>query len=331
MRSSSRRWGDEPLLLRLFLRFLLLSLAACATAPDAGAARKRIALSFDDVPRNPGAFMTPDERTAELIAALRRARVQQAVFFVTTGNLDRPSGEGGERRIAAYVDAGHVIANHSHSHMWLHRTDAATYMADLDRAAAWLRGRPGYRPWYRFPFLDEGRNDVAKRDQLRAALRQRGLINGYVTVDTYDWYVENLVSEAVRQGRTIDREALRDLYVRSIVEAANFANDRAVETLGRSPAHVILLHETDIAALFIDDAVAALRADGWEIVTADEAYRDPIAAIEPDTTFLGAGRTAAIAAARGRPPRELVSPWTEEEFISRLFNERVLHQEAPAS
>jgi peptidoglycan-N-acetylglucosamine deacetylase len=296
--------------------------------PIAAEAQKRIALSFDDVPRQPGAFMTPDERSAALIAALERAGVEQAGFFVTTGNLERPHGAGGEARIAAYVAAGHVIANHSHSHRWLHRSETADYVADIDRAAAWLAGRPGFRPWYRFPFLDEGGRDVAKRDSVRAALRERGLRNGYVTIDTYDWHIEDLARQAVARGEAIDRDALRALYVQNIVEAANFNEARAVETLGRSPAHVILLHETDIAALFITDAVAGLRADGWEVVTIDEAYRDPIAAVEPDTDFLGAGRIAAIAAAAGRQASALVSHWTDEDYLTREFEARVLHRAA---
>ncbi len=310
------------------MRFLLLVLAILVAAAPAAAA-KRIALSFDDVPRQPGAFLSPEQRTRSLIAALDSAGVEQAAFFVTTGNLERPWGAGGEARIRAYVAAGHVIANHSHSHLWLHRTPAEDYIADLDEAAAWLVGRAGYRPWFRFPFLDEGRQERDRREAVRAALRARGLTNGYVTVDTYDWYLESLTSDAVAQGKTVDRDALRDLYVQSIVEAANFTDARAVETLGRSPAHMLLLHETDLAALFVDEAVAALRADGWEIVTADEAYRDPIGQVEADTAFHGAGRIAAIAHARGRPGSELVSRWTEEAFLARQFAERVLH-EAPA-
>ena len=307
----------------MILRNALIFLALLA-APVA--AQKRVAISFDDVPRHAGAFMTQEERTARLIAALARARVPQAAFFVTTGHLDRPDRAGGEQRIAAYVRAGHVIANHSHSHLWLHRTAVETYVADLDRAAARLAGRPGFRPWYRFPFLDEGRQDREKRDALRSALRERGLGNGYVTIDTYDWFVDDLANRARRADRTIDMAGLRDLYVESIVGAAEFNESVAQRTLGRSPAHVLLLHETDTAALFIEAVVAALRARGWEIISADEAYRDSIARIEPQTTFLNAGRVAALARVQGYPARELISQWTEEEFLTRLFNERVLHQ-----
>jgi peptidoglycan/xylan/chitin deacetylase (PgdA/CDA1 family) len=305
---------------RPFLALLLLLLAWSAPA----AAQKRIAFTFDDVPRQAGAFFTPDGRARELIAALRRGRVAQAGFFVTTGNLDKPAGAGGEARIRSYVRAGHVIANHSHSHLWLHRTEVNDYVADLDRAAAWLKGRPGYRPWFRFPFLDEGRRDLAKRDALRAALKERGLSNAYVTIDNYDWHLDSLASAAKREGRAIDMAALRRLYVETLIGAANFTDRVAVEAIGRSPAHVLLLHETDLAAMFVDDLAAALKADGWEVITIDEAYRDPIAAVEPDTWFLNAGRVAALAHIKGKEPRTLMHERTDEAVLTRLFKERVL-------
>ena len=87
---------------------------------------------------------------------------------------------------------------------------------------------------------------------------------------------------------------------------------------------MLLLHETDLNALFIADVVAALRADGWQIVTIDEAYRDPIAQIEPDTLYLGGGRVAALAAAAGRDPDSLVYERTNEAELARLFEERVI-------
>jgi peptidoglycan/xylan/chitin deacetylase (PgdA/CDA1 family) len=305
------------------LKFIIVALAIALGIAPAAAQDKRIALSFDDIPRFQGGFMTPDERTVKLIAGLREAGVGQAAFFVTSGNLEDDYGANGETRIRAYIAAGHVIANHSYSHSHLSDNTIADYIADLDKTEAWLEGRPGRRPWYRFPYLDEGR-DVERRDALRAALRERGLSNGYVTVDMWDWAIDDLASKAVRENRAIDREALREFYVETIVRGADFFDRTARATLGRSPAHVLLLHETDLNALFIADVVAALRADGWTIVPIDEAYRDPIAEAEPDTLYLGGGRINALAAAAGRDPDELAYDRNNDAELTRLFEERVI-------
>jgi peptidoglycan/xylan/chitin deacetylase (PgdA/CDA1 family) len=315
------------------LALLLAALLSLAAAP--AVAQKRIAFSFDDVPRRPGAFMTVEERTTRLLAALRRARIRQAAFFVNPGHLEQPWGPGGEARIGRYVRAGHVIANHSYNHPSLSRIGAEAYLADIDRATAWLQGRPGYRPWFRYPFLDEGTRasqpDLTTRDAVRAGLARRGLANGYVTVDSYDWYLDSLAGQARTAGQALDMDALRDLFVRIVVETAEWQDRLARETLNRRPVHVMLMHETDVTTLFLADAVRALRARGWRIASNDEAYRDPIARVVPATRYLGGGRLTAIAAAAGRSPRDLAPPLNEEREILRLFNERALRPpSAPA-
>ena len=316
-------------------RFLLLAtaaLAGCAGVPGGLAGRqaptKPIALTYDDVPRRRGAFLTPHERTRRLIAALKAARVQQAAFFLNPGHLGTGDGAGGERRIAAYVAAGHVIANHSNTHPHLSQLTADAYLAEIDAAERWLAGRPGRRPWFRFPYLDEGGRDKAKRDAARAGLAARDLRNGYVTAEASDWLMEQNTVDAVAAGKQIDRAGLRDLYVESHVGAAEFADALMVRTIGRSPAHFMLLHETDLAALFLPDLVAGLRAKGWTIVTVDEAYADPIGDLSPDVPSAQGTLTKALAWEAGLPaPR-----WYErntESIANRLFAERVLREPAP--
>lgn len=290
-------------------------------------AQKRIALSFDDAPRSAGPFLDPDARAKKLTAALKRAGVKQAVFFVNPGNIGQPGHGDGLANLDRYVKAGHVLANHGWSHLRLSTTDTDAYLADLDRAEAWLKPRPGYRPWYRFPFLDEGGKDKAKRDALRTGLKARGLINGYVTAESSDWNIEALAIAAKKAGKKIDMNALRTLYVESHVGAAEFYDGLATKTLGRSPAHVMLLHETDIAALFIGDLVKALKAKGWTIVTADTAYADPLRDAAPDTPHAQGTLIEALAWEKGLPaPR-----WYDRNDLriaNPLFAKRVLGETA---
>ena len=309
-------------------RRLVLALVALLLLPGTAHAQKRIALSFDDVPRARGAFFTPDERGRRLIGQLRSARAPQAVFFVVPGQLDREDGAGGEQRIAAYVAAGHVIANHSYSHQRLAAVDATSFLADIDTAERWLRGRPGYRPWFRYPTLNEGGADKAKRDAVRHGLAVRGLRNGYVTAESSDWNLEDLARDAVRAGKRVNRNALRELYVTWHVQAADFADELMQKAIGRQPIHVLLLHETDLAALYIADLVKALRRGGWTIVSADAAYADPLRQLSPDTPSANGTLTEMVAWEKGLPKPRWYK-YNDTALAAQVFRERVLGETSP--
>jgi peptidoglycan-N-acetylglucosamine deacetylase len=310
---------------------LLLTIALMLTvqskdvpAVNAGDGSKRIALSFDDAPRGPGAFLDANVRPQLLIAALERAGVKQAVFFSNPGRIDTSNDAAAQLR--AYVAAGHVLANHTATHPVLSNVSAERFLADTDKAEDWLKPEKGYRPWFRFPQLDEGGKNPAKRDAVRAGLKAHGLRNGYVTADGWDWYLESLTIRAKKSGKRIDQNALRELYVETHVLAADFADGLAKRALGRAPAHMLLLHETDLAALYIEDLVKALRADGWTIITADEAYADPMGKL-PEPVIADANGTLIqmISWDKGvKGPR-----WFERnevDVMNRLFEARVLHQ-----
>ena len=306
-------------------RLVSIAIVCLCAIASASAQTRQIALTFDDAPRGDGAIYTGDERAEALIATLKAADVDQAAFFVTTRGFDEP---GGRERIERYAAAGHLIANHTHTHQWLSRVETDAYLADIDEAERRLAGLPNRRPWFRFPYLDEGRT-AEKRDALRDALKDRKLKNGYVTVDNYDWYLQQHLDAAARDGRAFDLEKLKGVYVEMLVGATRYYDGLAVDALGRSPAHVILLHENDVAALFVDDFVAALRADGWEIVSPDVAYADPVAAMVPQTLITQQGHAAALAIDAGLDTRTLTHLAIEEAEIDALLEERGVFGPAP--
>jgi len=310
---------------RLFSILARLLPAPLLLAAPAAHAQKRIALTFDDVPRSKGPFLTPDERTEKLIAGLEKAGVKQAAFFVNPGQIGNGDGVNGVAHIEAYVRAGHVIGDHSYAHKGLETIGADAFIAEIDKAETWLKGRPGYRPWFRYPYLHEGGTDKAKRDAVRAALKVRGLQDGYVTASGSDWNTENLLIAAVKAGKKIDMDALRKFYIKTHLEAADFADALMVKAIGRSPAHVMLMHETDLAALFVPDLVKALRADGWEIVTADEAFADPIHSAQPDTPSADGTLTELLAQEKRTGP-PYADPNGSLAYTDALFAQRVLHE-----
>lgn len=291
---------------------LAVIVAFFAVTGESATAQKRIVLTYDDAPRGDGLVFSGEERATALIDALSSVDAGPVAFFVNTRGFDA-DGDG-RARIQRYAAAGHFIANHSHSHPWAHRTSIEDYLADIDAAEERLQGIGNRRPWYRFPFLDEGRT-ADKISGIAAGLAERGLANGYVTVDNYDWHVDRRLQEALRDGRRVDYEKLGRLYVRMMLYAAEFSDSLAVQSLGQSPVHVLLLHENDLAALYSDDLVKAFRAAGWDVVSPETAYDSPLP--PPETVHTGQGRVVGLAIDAGRH-RSTLWTWAMDEDILDL-------------
>ncbi|MDX1459878.1 MAG: DUF6265 family protein [Xanthomonadales bacterium] len=276
--------------------------------------QKRITLSFDDAPRKDSAHFSGVERTRQLLESLASVQAPPVVFYATARNLDFE----GDARMRMYASAGHYIGNHSFSHRRPGDLGVDAYLDDVRRADVLLRRYGTFVPLYRYPFLDEGR-DIETRDALREGLAVLGYRNGYVTVDNYDFYIDGLFQRAVEQGLAVNFERLRDIYVDILMQAVRHYDDVADRYLEHDPIHVLLLHENDLAAMFVDDLVMALRAEGWTLVDGMDAYDDSIARRVPDTLFNGQGRVAAIAEAAGAPRRALVHPLEDTEALDELF------------
>jgi peptidoglycan/xylan/chitin deacetylase (PgdA/CDA1 family) len=285
------------------------------SAQAVSAATREIAITLDDAPRDDTAHFDGATRTSKLLATLKRAKVEQIAFFCNSAGMDA----AGAARIQAYADAGHLIANHSHTHADLDQVGVQNFVADLDAADRALRGFKNFRPWFRFPYLHEGRT-VEVRDALRGELKKRGLLSAYVTVDTFDWHMDRMFQDALEAGKKIDLDRLREAYVDLLMDSIEFYDEAAVKELGRSPRHVLLLHENDLAALYLGDLIKRLRQNGWKIISPDRAFQDPIASVEPDTLLLGQGRVIAIAAAKGY--RGPWGRWEDEAKLQQEFERR---------
>jgi peptidoglycan-N-acetylglucosamine deacetylase len=300
---------------KYFRCLLAAGVALLLCAHPVSAAKRQIAITLDDAPRDSTKHFDGETRTTKLLATMKAAKLEQIVFFCNSIRMDAD----GAARIKAYADAGHLIANHSHSHVDLDRVGVDAFLADVTKADEALRGFKNFRPWFRFPYLHEGKT-VEVRDAVRSYLKQRKYLSAYVTIDTYDWHMDRLLQDALASGKKFSHERLRDAYVDLLTDSIEFYDEVAVMQLGRSPSHVLLLHENDLAAMYLGDLVARLRATGWEIVSPDVAFRDPIASVEPDTLMLGQGRVIAMAVAKGYqgPSRR----WEDEQKLQQEFERR---------
>lgn len=285
---------------------------------------REIALTFDDAPTPNSAIMSGVERTDMLINALKKASVPDALFFVKADYIDEQT----KIRLEKYAGAGLQLGNHSYSHRSANDIAADDYLADVYRAKRLLDEYDNVLPYHRFPYLHYGKT-LSTIEEYQTALAEMGYLDGYVTVDNFDWYINALLVKAVEQGQAIDYSAASRFYVETLYQAIEFYDELAVTTLGRSPKHVLLLHENDAAALFIGDLVDFLRAQGWKIISPQEAYQDAIAKDFPASALHKQGRIAAIAAAKGTEETKLRHASENAEYLDRLFEQANIIQKSP--
>ncbi|WP_223668674.1 polysaccharide deacetylase family protein [Kangiella shandongensis] len=281
---------------------------------------KEIAITFDDSPRSASGYFDGPTRAKKLVAELKEHNVEQVAFFSVSKRLD---AEGIER-LNTYSEAGHIISNHTHSHPDFNQLSLQDYSKDFLLADVKLQQFNNFRKLFRFPYLREG-NTAEKRDGMRKLLNKHGYKNAYITLNNYDWYIESLFQNAVKEGHDIDMEKMSQFYVQLLIESIEYYDEMAQEHLGRSPKHVLLLHEMDISALFIGDLVKELRIRGWNIITPDEAYSDDIAKYKVDRVLkFNPGRIGEIALVNGQR-KGLWHKNLDERYLEKLFMQQVIN------
>ncbi|MFC6632414.1 polysaccharide deacetylase family protein [Microbulbifer taiwanensis] len=297
---------------------LLLAFSSIAQA-------KELAITFDDAPRSANGFFDGPTRAKTLLAELQRHKIAQVAFFSVSQKLDRE----GMQRLQAYSDAGHIIANHTHSHPDFNQLSLLEYTDNVDRADELLSDFPTFRKWFRYPYLREGDTQV-KRDGMRAYLQENGYLNAYITLNNYDWYIETLFQEAIEKGLHVDMEKLKTFYIDVISAGVDYYDQLAVTHTGRSPKHILLLHEMDITALFVGDLADALRSKGWHIITPEQAYTDEIAGYRTQGVMkYNPGRVGEIARDKGQKSR-LWHETLDEGYLRKRFKAEVLEEKESA-
>ena len=158
------------------------------------------------------------------------------------------------------------------------------------------------------------------RDRVRSYLS----INGYVTVDNYDYFVDDLVQKALEQKKKVNLDKACQMLVDVMLDGIRYYDGVAKKYIG-NVRHVLLMHENDIEAYCLDKFIVGLQDNGWSIVSPERAFADPLMSVEPDTTYLGQGRVAAIAHVKSGIEHR--SKWESTSALTKEFNKRKIVEE----
>jgi hypothetical protein len=253
-----------------------------------------------------------DTACEKILAALS----QKAVLFAVGHHVDN---ETGRAILDRWAKAGHTLGNHTWSHKNYHSVDPAWFEQDILKNETFLQSWPNYRKLFRFPLLKEGKT-AETRDTLRRFLAQHGYRTGHVTIDASDWYYDQRLRErlAAEPGFAVAR--YREPYLKHLWDRANYYNDLSVKVLSRSIPHTILVHYNLINALFLGDALAMFRQRGWDVISAEEAFKDPVFSRAPKTAPAGESLVWALAKESGRFDAMLRYPGEDDVYEKPILD-----------
>jgi peptidoglycan/xylan/chitin deacetylase (PgdA/CDA1 family) len=258
-------------------------------------AGQSLAITLDDGPNlDATPKLSGDERNRRLLEAFREKHVRVVLFANGIRGGDSPEGI---RWLEAWGKAGHRIGNHTYSHPNLEEIGVPRFKEDLLRLDRLIRPLPGYWPMLRFPFLLEGKG-VVERQAVQVMLKEQGYGSAPVSIPTYDWLFNERLHSLLKERPDADIAPIRALYLQHLVGILRGHRDLGRKLLGRNPIHTILLHHNLLNALVMPDLLRMLDANGWKVVSPEEAYRDPI--YQEDLTSVGYSESHLGAMARKR-------------------------------
>lgn len=254
-----------------------------------------ISFTFDDgITADRGAYKF-EEWNEMILKSLDRATVH-AIFFVKT---DDKSTTKGQYLLESWDNRGHGIANHTYSHPNFNNKNshAVDFKDQLLKADSLIKPYDNYVKLFRFPYLKEGKTR-SEIDSIRSILKENGYKNGYVTIDASDWYIDSRLRERLMQNPHAALDAFKKFYLDHLFDRAMYYEKLSFALTGRHISHTLLLHHNLAAALFLNDLIEMFKDKGWKIISADEAYRDPIFSTTP--THAGESLIWALAKDAGR-------------------------------
>lgn len=129
----------------------------------------------------------------------------------------------------------------------------------------------------------------------------------------------SLVNRHIQNGGKIDEKRLCKAYSGMLWDTIDYFHQQSLKHLGRSPKHMILLHENDLAALCLEVLVKKIKSQKWKIISPESAMKDPIYAIKPKTMNNNDGQVSALI--HEKKGIEIADPWSHPWNDGKLIKD----------
>lgn len=277
----------------------------------------QLALTMDDPTLKLDGNFRWQDANPHILKALDSHNVR-AALFVCGMRVDEPDGS---KLVSAWDQSGHMICNHSYSHL----NYCDTRVGYSEFAVDFLKNEKIIAPFhdkasfFRYPFLKEG-DTADKRDRFRALLKESGYRVGHVTIDASDWYVDERLFNRLVKYPKASMQPYRDYLIAHLLDRAAFYRQLAIDVLGRDIRHTLLVHYNPLNALYLPDVMAAFEAVGWQWIDASLAFQDEVFRSQPKTLPAGESLVWALAAETGRFKDRLRYPGEDDRYEEPKMN-----------
>ncbi|MGC1418086.1 MAG: polysaccharide deacetylase family protein [Candidatus Acidiferrum sp.] len=276
----------------------------------------QLAITMDDPRLKLDTGLPWPEANSRILKALD-SRSIKAALFVCGMRVDEYEGT---KLLSAWDQAGHMICNHSYSHLnYCGPTSYADFAVDFLKDEKIIEPYQNKTPLFRYPFLKEG-DTVDKRDRFRALLKESGYRVGHVTIDTSDWYINERMGDRLAKQPKASIQPYRDYLIAHLLDRATFYRQLAIDVLGRDIRHTLLLHYNSLNALVLPDVMAAFEKTGWQWIDASLAYQDEVFRSVPKTLPAGESLVWALAKETGRFQARLRYPGEDGVYEEPKMN-----------
>lgn len=266
---------------------------------------------MDDPALSLGSVLKWQEANGRILKAIAAKNVRAALFVCGM----RVDDADGAKLLSTWDQAGHLICNHSYSHLSYNnaRNGYAEFAFDFLKNEKIIAPYHNRTPLFRYPFLKEG-DTLEKRDHFRALLKERGYRVGHVTIDVSDWYVSQRFVDRLSKQPNAPVTPYRDFLVAHLLDRAAFYRQLALDALGRDIRHTLLVHFNALNALVLPDVLNAFETAGWQWIDASLAFEDAVFRSQPQTLPAGESLVWALAKETGRYEERLRYPGEDDVY-----------------
>jgi peptidoglycan/xylan/chitin deacetylase (PgdA/CDA1 family) len=197
-----------------------------------------------------------------------------ATDFVNAVNVkDEPTIEA----LREWRAAGFVLGNHTWSHQHLSDMSPEQFEQELikDEPVLHELGRGSDWRWFRYPFLDEGK-DEAQRTAGRQVLKRHGYRVADVTTSFSDWAFTGAWARCNAAHDKAGVAELERMYLDAARASMSVARGTAHALYGRDIPYVLLMHVSAMSAKMMPQVIQIYRDAGFRFVSLPQAESDPV-------------------------------------------------------